>query len=251
MDIITDLQSDPMDANKVHVFIDGKHSFVLSIDVVASELLYAGQHCPPDKATRLQNLQAQQQTYEAALTFLSYRPRSAREVEQRLRKKGYEPEQIEITLTRLRKIGLIDDTAFSRSWINNRQTISPRGPSLLRSELRQKGVPKEIVDEAMLEYQEKQAERIEESNQIAAEHNIHYDEPPPGSDEASALMLARKRMRILSNYDPIIQKRRLTAFLARRGYNFSTIAPVLQRVLKPADESEEAEEGTYELFDGD
>ncbi|MEO5952653.1 MAG: RecX family transcriptional regulator [Chloroflexia bacterium] len=251
MDIITALESDPMDANKVHVFIDGKHAFVLAIDVVASELLYTGQSCPPDKVQRLQNLQAQQQTYEAALVFLSYRPRSTREVEQRLRKKGHEPEQIEATIARLRKIGLIDDSAFSRSWINNRQTISPRGPSLLRSELRQKGVPKEIVDNAMSEYQEKQAEQVEESNQVAADHGITYDEPPPGSDEASALMLARKRMRILSNYDPIIQKRRLTAFLARRGYNYSTIGPVLQRVLKPAAPEEDEEEGGYELFDGD
>ena len=210
-DIITDLQSDPMDANKVHVFIDGKHAFVLSIDVVASQLLYAGQECPPERVQMLQNFEAQQQTYEAALVFLSYRPRSIREVEQRLRKKGHEPEQIEAAIARLRKVGLIDDREFSRSWINNRQTISPRGPRLLRSELYQKGVPREIVDTAMSEYQERQAEREEESNELAAEQGIQYDEPAPGSDEASALMLARKRMRILSNLDPITQKRRLTA----------------------------------------
>jgi regulatory protein len=213
--------------------------------VVAAELLAVGEKCPPARLEKLQALQNNHQAYEAALTFLSYRPRSAREVEQRLRKKGYEPEAIEPAIERLRRIGLIDDRAFSRSWISNRQAISPRGPRLLRSELRQKGVPKEIVDDAMFEYQEQQADRLEESAEIADAHGIVDDEPAPGSDEASALALARKRMRLLSNLDPITRKRRLTAFLARRGYGFDIISPVLQRVLAPADDDE------HELFDDD
>lgn len=241
-DVITALHGDPMNADKVHVFIDGRHALVVSLDVAAAERLTVGQPCPPDRITRLQSAQEQAQVYESALTFLSYRPRSAREVEQRLRKKGYTPEQIETAMERLRKQGYVDDLAFARFWIGNRQTFSPRGPRLLRSELRQKGVPAHIVDAAMIEYQDEQAEREEQAAQVASDAGISDDEPPPGSDEASALALARKRMRLLSNLDPITAKRRLSSFLARRGYNYDVIGPILHRVLSGEDDSDELDD---------
>jgi regulatory protein len=236
-DIITALQADPMDPDKVHVFIDGKHALSVSLDVAAAERLTVGQPCPPERLESLHAAQQQQAAYDAALNFLSYRPRSAREVELRLRKKQYTPEQIESAVARLRKQGLINDREFSRFWISNRQNFSPRGPRLLRSELRQKGVPQDVVDEMLAEYQEEQAERAEQDASIAAEHGLTDNEPTPGSDEATALSLARKRMRLLSNLDPLTQKRRLSAFLARRGYGYDTIGSVLQRVLSADDET--------------
>lgn len=230
-----------MNSDKVHIFIDGKHALAVSLDIVAGERLATGQSCPPERLERLHQLQEQHSVYEAALNFLSYRPRSAREVEMRLRKKGHTPEQIEFAIAKLRRQGFVDDREFSRFWINNRQSFSPRGPRLLRSELRQKGVPADIVDEMMAQYQEDQAERAEQSAEVAAEHGIEDDEPTPGSDEATALALARKRVRLLSGLDPLTKKRRLVAFLARRGYGFDTIGPVLQRVLN-VDEDELGEE---------
>ncbi len=220
-----------MDTDKIHVFIDGQHMLVVSLDVAAGERLAVGQSCPPERLEKLHAAEEEQRVYEAALNFLSYRPRSGREVEMRLRKKGYTPAQIDSALVRLRKQGLVDDREFSRFWINNRQTFSPRGPRLLRSELRQKGVPQDIVDEMMAEYQGEQAERAEEAAEVAAEYGIADEEPAPGSNVATALALARKRMRLVSNLDPLTQKRRLSAFLARRGYGYDTIDAVLRRVL--------------------
>ena len=88
----------------------------------------------------------------------------------------------------------------------------------------------------MIEYQDEQAEREEQSAQVANDAGISDDEPSPGSDEASALALARKRMRLLSNLDPVTAKRRLSSFLARRGYGYDVIGPVLHRVLPEEDE---------------
>ena len=136
-DVITALNADPHDPNKVHVFVDGRHALVVSLDVAASERLVVGQPCPPGRLERIYAAEQQQQTYEVALNFLSYRPRSVREVEQRLRKKGYLPGQIEATIARLSKQGYVDDREFARFWINNRQTFSPRGPRLLACDPRQ------------------------------------------------------------------------------------------------------------------
>lgn len=234
-DTITALNADPHDPNKVHVFVDGRHALVVSLDVAASERLVVGQPCPPGRLERIYAAEQQQQVYEVAINFLSYRPRSAREVEQRLRKKGYQPNQIEAAIARLSKHGYVDDREFARFWINNRQTFSPRGPRLLRSELRQKGVSSEIVEEILAEHREEQTERAEQAAEVAAIYNIQEDEPAPGTDEATALALARKRFRLLSSLDPITQKRRLSGFLARRGYSYDTIDAVMKRVLAPED----------------
>src|SRR5438477_7684893 len=146
-DIITALQADPLDPDTVHVFIDGKHAMRVSLDVAAAERLTVGQPCPPEKLERLHSAQELQGIYDSALRFLSYRPRSAREVEMRLRKKGNTPEQISAVIEKLRQRGYVDDRDFARFWVSNRMSFSPRGPRLLRSELRQKGVSQEIVDE--------------------------------------------------------------------------------------------------------
>ena len=242
-DVITALQGDPADANKVHVFIDGKHAVAVSLDVAANERLTVGQVCPPQRLEQLHQAQAQDDIYQKALAFLSYRPRSAREVEQRLRRKGFTPEQVSGVMERLRSQKYIDDHEFARFWVGNRMTFNPRGPRLLRSELRQKGVPSEIVEEVMKEQVETQEELVQQAEELKAEQSPGVDEPVPGTDLANALTLARKRVRTYGNLEPQVARRRLSSFLARRGYGFDVIDQVWRRV-SATDEDEE-----YELFD--
>jgi regulatory protein len=238
-DIITALQADPLDPDIVHVFIDGKHAMRVSLDVAAAERLAVGQACPSERLERLHSAQELQGVYDSALRFLSYRPRSAREVEMRLRKKGNMPEQIAVVMEKLRQRGYVDDREFARFWVNNRMSFSPRGPRLLRSELRQKGVSQEIVDEVLAEHTETQQESQQQAEEIAEIYGVTEDEPAPGTDEATALALARKRVRLLDRLDPLTARRRLSGFLARRGYNYDTIDAVLKRVFAPEEEAEE------------
>jgi regulatory protein len=240
-DIITALQADPLDPDIVHLFIDGKHVMKVALDVAAAARLTVGQSCPPERLERLHSAQELHGIYESALGFLSYRPRSAREVEMRLRKKGNTPEQIAAVMERLKERGYVDDAQFARFWVSNRMSFSPRGPRLLRSELRQKGVSQEIVDEVLVEHAETQKESRDQAEEIAAIYGVTDNEPAPGSDEATALTLARKRMRLLDRLDPLTARRRLSGFLARRGYNYDTIDAVMKRVLAPDEEEDDLE----------
>src|SRR5438046_252871 len=121
-DIITALQADPLDPDIVHVFIDGRHAMQISLDVAAAERLTVGQTCPLERLERLHSAQELQSIYDSALRFLSYRPRSAREVEMRLRKKGNTPEQISAAMEKLRQRGYVDDREFARFWVSNRMS---------------------------------------------------------------------------------------------------------------------------------
>jgi regulatory protein len=235
-DVITALQADPVDENKVHVFVDGRHVLAVSLDVAAAERLEIGQSLPPERLEMLHAAQEMQWVYEKALGYLSYRPRSEREVEMHLRKKRFAPEQIEAVMERLRQRKYVDDREFARFWVSNRMAFSPRGPRLLRSELRQKGVPQDIVDEALAEQSEAQTELQERAEEVAAEYGLQDDEPTPGTDLANAIALARRRSRLYSNLDPQVARRRLSGFLARRGYDYDTIDRTLKRVLSPDEE---------------
>jgi regulatory protein len=238
---ITALQADPLDPNKVHLFIDGRHALAVSVDVAAAERLSVGQPCPPDRLERLHRAEELNNIYESALNFLSYRPRSAREVELKLRRKGNTPEQISAVMDRLRRARLVDDREFARFWVGNRMAFNPRGPRLLRSELRQKGVPPEIVDEVLEEQTETQAEISQRAEEIAEAYNLAESEPAPGTDLANALSLARKRLRSYGNLEPQIARRRLYGFLGRRGYGYDTIDAVMKRVFAPEEEAAETE----------
>ncbi len=233
---ITALQADPMDPDKVHVFIDGKHAVAVSLNVAAQERLTVGQECPPERLERLYQAQELDEIYHKALAFLSYRPRSAREVEMRLRKKGYQPGQIAGVLEKLRTDKYVDDLEFARFWIGNRMAFSPRGPRLLRSELRQKGVPQEIVDEVMQQHEAEQKELAQEAEEAVVESGEDGDEPVAGTDLGNALALARKRMRQYNSLEPQAAKRRLSGFLMRRGYSYSTIDVVWRRLSSSEEE---------------
>jgi regulatory protein len=240
-DIITALQADNFDPDRVHVYVDDRRIMSVALDVAAAERLAVGQECPPERLERLHRAEELQQIYDSALRFLSFRPRSAREVEQRLRKKGHALEQIAAVMERLRQRKYVDDEEFARFWVRNRMSFSPRGPRLLRSELIQKGVPPEVIDAVLQEQAETQAEAQEQAEELEAiwGTTTGSEAPAPGTDLANALALATRRMRALRSLDPQTARRRLASFLMRRGYNYDTVDAVLRRVL--ASPEEEAE----------
>src|SRR5687768_10947693 len=66
-DIITALNADPVDPNKVHLFVDGKHMMSVSLDVAAAERLTVGQPCPPERLQSLHSAQEMNDIFERAL----------------------------------------------------------------------------------------------------------------------------------------------------------------------------------------
>ena len=83
---------------------------------------------------------------EAAARFLEARSRSVAEVRRRLGRAGYRPELVEGAIVRLTQIGILDDTAFGRAWLESRDRARPRGEIALRRELALKGIDRPIVD---------------------------------------------------------------------------------------------------------
>ncbi|MGH2790717.1 MAG: regulatory protein RecX [Actinomycetota bacterium] len=93
--------------------------------------------------------QAHADAVERAGRYIAHRPRSERQVRDKLKELDFEPETIETAIARLTELRLIDDADFARRWIEERARTKGKAPDLLVSELLAKGVSREVVGDAL------------------------------------------------------------------------------------------------------
>jgi regulatory protein len=94
----------------------------------------------------------------AALRLLRYRERSVAEMRERLRRKGFPGEAIEVEIQTLKDEKLLDDERFTGVWIRHKLTISHKGKRLLRAELAAKGISNEMFARVWAEHVEMERE---------------------------------------------------------------------------------------------
>jgi regulatory protein len=240
---IAALEADPRDPDRVLVsFVpaeEGDHlgyspaaqSLSLHIAIVAQQGLRPGLLLDAPGLAALQAADTFQRIYNRALDFLALRPRSEREVQDRLRRKGIEAEDIARVIERLRRVGYLDDMAFALYWIGERARSSPRGPRLLQQELRRKGVNSAIIAQALADFAAEQQEKQAALQAMRTEEEEAEMTDEDGSDDpqfSEALTLARRKHRAYASLDAPTYRRRLSSFLLRRGYSYSLVGKVLK-----------------------
>ncbi|MBA3337319.1 MAG: regulatory protein RecX [Chloroflexia bacterium] len=191
--------------DRLNIFLDGAYAFSLSTALVADEGLAPQQELSAAGVAALLAADTFSKATDAAIRLLAVRPRSERELRDRLRRKEYTPDAIAAALEKVRGWGYLDDIEFARFWVAQREAHRPRGQRLLRYELAQKGVDGDVI--------------------IATIAEAEIDET------AAALALARARLHTYRGLDPVVVRRRLGAFLARRGYGYDVIGPTLGTLL--------------------
>ena len=197
---ITAIEAQKRTPNRVNIYLDGEFAFGLSRIVAA--WLRVGQELEEEKIERMQVEDARERAFQQAMLFLSYRARSESEIRQNLRKHEVPDEVIEQTLDRLRQDGLANDGQFAHAWVENRSVFRPRSRRMMAMELKQKGLNEETVTSA-----------LEDVN-----------------DEALAYEAAQKRAARFKDLEWIEFRKKLSEFLARRGFPYSVIAPVVTRI---------------------
>lgn len=209
---ISAIRQQARNPERVNVFLDGQYAFAVTREEAIGAGLKIGRELTVDEVARLRAGDLVSKAIESALRLLGVRPRSERELRDRLRRKEFDPETIDLALDRVRGWGYLDDAEFARRWVENRVQHRPRGERLIKQELRAKGVDAATIDEV-----------IEESE---------IDE------RAAALAVAEKAARRLQGLEPEVARRRLIGQLARRGFPFTVITPVVKQVLGEGEEDE-------------
>jgi len=209
MAVITALEIQKRNKERVNIYLDDEFAFGLTLMEAAK--LRKGQTLTAEEITLLTHEDAINQAVNRAIDFLSYRPRSSEEVRQNLVKKDIPETVVSIAMERVQNLGYLDDMAFARFWIENRDTFKPRAPRALRFELRQKGIGDDILDPL-----------FEEILDV----------------EDSAYRVAVKQIRQYKGKTRQEFKQKLSGKLQRRGFDYGIIKDVIQRLFEELDESE-------------
>jgi regulatory protein len=197
---ITGLVAQKRNKERVNVYLDGEFAFGLAM--IEALKLHKGQSLDDDEINRLRALDEIEVAHEAALRFLSYRPRSIAEVRQKLHEKELADEAIEQAIERLKAVRLLDDEAFARYWVDNREQFDPRSARALKSELRRKGVSDGDIRATV--------ESVDE--------------------ESAAYRAAQSQARRYHGQDGQVFRKRLGDFLLRRGFNYAIVRQVVNRL---------------------
>ncbi|MBA2683998.1 MAG: RecX family transcriptional regulator [Gemmatimonadaceae bacterium] len=198
---------------RFEILVDGSTVATLSLDGIERLGVRLGVAYTESLANRVVVESAALHTFDRALAMLAARPRAARDLERMLVRKGEPAEHVAAAVERLITLGALDDAQYARQFI--RAKISGAGLSRrrLQSELWRKGVARDVIDAALTEVLE--VDEVDEDAQIA--------------------QVAAKKLRTLRSTDPATTRRRLYAFLARRGYDGSAIRRVMDALPAGAD----------------
>jgi regulatory protein len=197
---ITAISVQKKNPNRVNIYLDGEFAF--GVARITAAWLKKGDELSEEKIASLLAEDSKEWAYQQALLFLSHRPRSENEIRQNLRKHEMPEEVIEATLEKLRQAGFANDDNFARIWVENRNTFRPRSKRALTIELRQKGLSDETIQDSLSDINE----------------------------ESLAYEAGLKRVTRLKSLEWSEFRKKLSEFLARRGFSYSVIAPVVARI---------------------
>lgn len=186
--------------NRVNLHLDGEFAFGLAR--ITAAWLKVGDVLTEERINELKNKDESERALQQALLFLSYRARSEKEIKQNLLKHEYSESVIEQTLERLRENRLANDSEFAKTWVENRSTFRPRSRRVLSMELRQKGLDEETVKTAVADVDE----------------------------NALAFESARKRAPRFKSLEWGEFRKKLSEYLARRGFPYSVSISVVTQI---------------------
>jgi len=198
--VITALRTQKKNKARINVFLDDEYAFPLNLN--AALPLKKGQFLSDEDINKLKNKDEIDKAYQRSLHFLSFRARTQYEIEKYLQKNEFSEIAVENAVEKLHRHKYLDDVDFGQQWVSNRTRLKPKGKRALRYELRQKG--------------------LSDANIEASVANLDEDD--------LAWQAVQNKLPRWQLLDKMALKKKLTAFLARRGFNYDSIASVLAKI---------------------
>ena len=203
--IITKIEAQK-NPKRVNIYIDNKFAFGLDDDIRYKYSLRSNLEIDEAFIEDILKEEEENKAFSNVLNYLSYRQRSEKEVLDYLKKQDYDEELVFKVLDKCKHYNYIDDQEFAENFTKDKLNLKKFGKKRIKYELRQKGINDCIIEEV-----------------LNFDDDLEYE---------MALALGKKRLKSYKNDDKNKKYRKLSAYLGRRGYDFSIISKVLREVLK-------------------
>jgi len=226
---ITDIEPQKKKLDRVNVFIDGQFAFGISQALRFENKLEISQEISEGKIKELIEKDQIERLVNKALRFLSYRPRSEKElrgyflraaklgeIKTEVEKAQYNA-SIEKVISELKRLDQVDDAAFASWWVEQRLKFKPMASALIKRELLAKGVDKEVIEETMNEAKETPLRPSTYAQGFAGQ----------ADEEDLAMRAASKKLTSYKNLEPKEFKIKMGQFLARKGFSWEVVKKVV------------------------
>jgi len=203
---ITALQRQKRNPERVSVYLDG--AFAFALPALEAVKLRREQHLSDQEIAALKTLDLRAKAYDQAVRFLAVRPRSVWEVRQKLeryrsrQKESLAPAHIDWVTEKLIDQGYLNDEEFARFWVEQRNQFKPLAPRALRYELLRKRIDERTIESVL-------------DGAVDAEE--------------AALQAARSQARRWQTLDEEMFRKKMAAFLQRRGFSWAVVRDVLEQ----------------------
>lgn len=214
--IITAITYQKRDKLRASVFVAGEFAFGVNVATIEKFRFRKGDELDAVLLEKLKDFDNRVSAKRLATKFLNTRRRTEKEVRDKLRTEKFNIEVIDEVTSDVLRAGLIDDEAFARAFIHDKRIAKPISSRQLSMELRKKGVAKNIIEDILGEADEEE------------------------TDSDRALKAATKKWEQLTRRESDEKKRKqkLIAFLGSRGFEYSVIKEVLNKLNNTAEDDE-------------
>lgn len=216
---ITSVEPQKNNPHRFNIFLDGQFAFGADEDLVVERRLVTGKEINPSDLEKILSEAEVGKLVEKVYGLLNVRYRSEKEIRDYMRNLSFKRKikdkdelsevVVEALIEKLKKRDLINDLRFAKEWIEARRKSKQKGINALKSELFQKGINREIVDEV-----------------LSAENS------DASSEETLAKDALEKKMRIWKNLPEMEFKQKALSFLMRKGFNYDLAKQVVENSIR-------------------
>lgn len=206
MAIITKIEIQKRNKERVNLFLDGEYAFSLSIELVYKEGLKTKDDIDSEKLKILAEHESAIRCKDSALRIIEKSYKTEKEVRDKLRLKGYEDNAINNSIEFLKEYNFINDVNYTKAFINNK--LNSEGSQKIKYKLIQKGISKEIIAEELADLNNENEKNI-------------------------ALNIAKKKLNIIKKRENDNYKisGKLYRYLISKGYGYDITSEVVKQVM--------------------
>ncbi|MFF5996688.1 recombination regulator RecX [Lysinibacillus sp. KU-BSD001] len=213
MQVITKIGRQKNNKERYNIYLNDEYAFAVDEGTLIKFGLIKGKVLEQFDIDEITYEDEIAKAFNKALSFLSFQMRSEYEVKKKLFDAGYGEAVVLEAIRKLEALGFLNDETYSKALLETKKRTMKKGPRAIRQDLKKKGIDKLLQDEVL--------------------ETFSYEEQLEIS-----IQLAEKEVRAGNRKTPAQVKQKIQDVLLRKGYSFSIVSDVLERITLEREEDE-------------